>query len=163
MSSNSNNNTGILGIVDYLKSLAHQRLNMKMGAIAGAITGAIVFYINYEFGLLLAGFAFVKQFLFNFFMASYNTKLIERMVYSINKRWIAIFVGGFVPAFIATSMVYLLHWAGHTPEPWHSTYWQGLFNLPIFTMTAWLYCSGVAEKHPLLKRLFLTRTSKSCQ
>lgn len=144
----------------YIQHLAHHRFNMKMGALAGIITGSVVFYINYEFGLFNAGFAFVKQFLFNFFMASYNTKLVERLVYRIDKKWLSILVGGFVPAVIATGSVFLVHWIGQTPQAWHSTYWQGFFNLPIFTITAWMYCSGAAEKHPLLRRMFLTKTSK---
>jgi hypothetical protein len=133
---------------------------MKMGAIAGIVTGAIVFYINYDYGFLNAGFAFVKQFLFNFFMASYNTKLVERLVYRIDKRWVAIITAGFIPAIIATASVFVVHWVGQTPQAWHSTYWQGFFNLPIFLLTAWMYCTGVAENHPLLRRMFLTKSSR---
>lgn len=142
-----------------LRCLMHQRLNMKMGSLAGVITGSIVFCINYEFGLLHASLAFVKQFLFNFFMAAYNTKLIERLVYKIEKRWVAILIGGFLPALIATVTVFVVHWVGHTPEPFKSTYWQGLFNLPIFTLTAWMYCAGHAHKKGFLRKLFLTKSS----
>ncbi|MEA1874554.1 MAG: hypothetical protein U9N51_09040 [Bacteroidota bacterium] len=144
----------------YLQHLAHHRFNMKMGVIAGIITGSIVFYINYDFGILDAGFAFLKQFLFNFFMASYNIKLIERLVFRIRFKWLSILSGGLIPAIIATGIVFLVHWIGQTPEAWKSTYWQGFFNLPIFTITAWIYCSGAAEKYSFFKRILFTKTSK---
>lgn len=147
----------------YFSDLIHQRLNFKLGMLAGIITGSIVFYINYNFGLVLALFAFVKQFLFNFFMASYNGKLVERIVYGINKSWKAIFVGGLIPTVIATSSIYLVHLVGQTPEPWHSSYWQAFFNLPIFSFTALMYVKGYDKKFKFLRKLFVTRSSSSLE
>jgi len=144
----------------YFKHLVSHRFNMKMGAIAGIITGSIVFYINSDYGFFNAIFAFVKQFLFNFFMASYNVKLVERLVFRIKTKWLSIFIGGLIPAIIATGIVFLVHWIGQTPEAWKSTYWQGFFNLPIFTITAWIYCSGAAEKYAFFRRMLFTKTSK---
>lgn len=142
-----------------LKDIAHQRLNLKMGILAGTITGSIVLYINKDYGVFSASMAFMKQFAFNFFMASYNTKLIERMVYSVKSQVKAIIIGGLFPTIIAITMVFLIHWIGHTPEAWKSTYWQAFFNLPIFSATAWMYCSGLDRKYPLLRRLFVTKSS----
>ncbi len=141
--------------------LMHHRMNMKMGTLSGIVVGAIVFAINYKYGLFHSSLAFVKQFLFNFFMAAYNIKLIERLVSQIKEKWLAIFVGGFFPALIATLIVFLVHWLGQTPEPLRSTYWQGLFNLPLFTVIAWMYQSGQAHKKGFLRRFFLTKSSEN--
>ena len=138
---------------------AHRKFNVKMGTIAGIITGGIVFYINYDFGLLHAFFAFVKQFLFNFFMASYNTKLIERLVYSIKNPFLAVSSAGILPTILATSVVFSVHWVGHTPQAWESSYWQAFFNLPIFLMTALMYQTGLERKYKFLRLLFTTRSS----
>lgn len=145
----------------FLKSHFQKKFNIKMGSLAGIITGSIVFYINYDFGMAHALFAFFKQFLFNFFMASYNTKLIERIVYGIKSSWGAVIVGGIVPTIIATSVVFSVHWAGHTPEAWKSSYWQAFFNLPIFTLTALMYQKGIERKFRFLKMFFTTKTSYS--
>ena len=152
--------TTILSQLIYsLRELAFKRLNLKMGILAGSITGTIVLFINKEYGAFAASLAFVKQFLFNLFMASYNTKLIERMVFSIRSNTKAIIIGGCVPTIIATSVVFFIHWAGQTPNAWQSTYWQAFFNLPIFSLTAWMYCAGLDRKYPVLRRIFVTKTS----
>ena len=144
-----------------LKKITHQRFNIKMGTIAGLITGSIVFYINYKFGLAHAFFAFLKQFLFNFFMASYNTKLVERLVYGIKNSFLSVITAGIVPTIIATLVVFMIHYIGQTPQAWQSSYWQAFFNIPIFTITAIMYQTGYERKFKLLKSIFITKSSSN--
>jgi hypothetical protein len=139
---------------------AHRKFNIKMGAIAGVITGTIVFFINYDYGLFHAILAFVKQFMFNFFMASYNTKLIERLVYSIKNSFFAVAAAGILPTILATSVVFAVHWLGHTPQAWESSYWQAFFNLPIFLLTGLMYQTGIERRFKLLRVIFTTKSSR---
>ncbi|MDA3819340.1 MAG: hypothetical protein PF590_02575 [Candidatus Delongbacteria bacterium] len=151
-----------LGSKKYLHGIRdhfHRKFNIKIGIVAGIITGSIVFCINYEYGLAHAFFAFGKQFLFNFFMASYNTKLVERLVYGIRKSWLAIIAAGIVPTIFATSLVFLIHYFGQTPKAWQSSYWQAFFNLPIFTITALMYKTGFERRFRIIRTIFVTKSS----
>ncbi len=143
----------------FIRDHFHRKFNVKIGTLAGIITGTIVFCINYEYGLTHAFFAFAKQFLFNFFMASYNTKLVERLVYGIRKPWFAVITAGIVPTVVATSVVFLVHYIGQTPKAWQSSYWQAFFNIPIFTVTALMYQTGFERRFFLIRKIFVTRSS----
>ncbi|MGM0650390.1 MAG: hypothetical protein ACQES1_07790 [Bacteroidota bacterium] len=93
-------------------------------------------------------------------MASYNTKLVERLVYGIRKPWVAVITAGIVPTVVATGVVFMVHFIGQTPRPWDSSYWQAFFNIPIFTITALMYQTGFERRFSIFRAIFVTKSSE---
>ncbi len=122
-----------------LKYYFNKYINLKMGILSGIITGSVVFIINIDHGFWPAFASFWKQFIFNVFMAGYNTKSCERIADAINSNFIAIPVASIIPSLQAFVILFAIHYFGHTPEPLGSTLWQLFANLMFFFFLTLIY------------------------
>ena len=124
-----------------------QKVNVKMGVIAGFVTGSIVYYINYKHGHMVALSAFTKQFAYNFCMAGVNVGLCERLAKEIKRTWMAILLATIVPTAVAFVGVYSVHYFLHTPNPFANTIWQAGINTIIFFVTGLAYHKELERKY----------------
>jgi hypothetical protein len=101
--------------------------------------GSIVFFINIEHGFLPAFGSFLKQLLFNLFMAGYNTRTCEKLAKSISNKLIGLVAASIIPTLQAFLILYAIHYFGATPKPIESTYWQAIGNVFFFLIMALMY------------------------
>lgn len=129
------------GIINLKKAYAFSKkhINYRMGSIAGLIGGGIVGWINWDYGLWQAGFAGVKQYFYNLFIAGYNVKTCEKLASCIDNRWLAYVAGICIPTAQAFAVVYAIHKFGNTPRPFDSTIWQVYVNAPTFAVLSRYY------------------------
>lgn len=119
----------------------NKHMNFLVGTVAGITTGLIVFFINYSHGFYPALNSFFKQFAFNFLMGGFNTRMCEKLARSIEQKFWNLFTSTIVPTIMAFSVLFAIHYFGHTPKPGASTFWQFGANLIIFFCTALYYRS----------------------
>lgn len=137
----------------------NRHFNFKMGALAGICTGSIVFMINIKYGFMIAFFAFGKQFFYNFFMASYNTKICEKLSKNISNRILAPILWTLIPTSLAFVIIYSVHYFLNTPNPLASTLWQAFSNLFIFFFTGLIFREGLEKKYKWLQ-IFLVSNKR---
>jgi len=135
----------------------HKQVNVKMGIIAGLVTGSVVYYINYKHGYMVALSAFSKQFMYNFFMAGFNVSLCERLAKSIKNRWAAIILASIVPTVIGFTGIFSVHYFLHTPNPLANTLWQAYGNFIIFFITGLAYHKDLERKYKWVRILISSK------
>ena len=128
-------------------------VNFKMGALAGIVTGSIVFVININFGFWLAIASFSKQFVFNLIMAGYNTRSCEKIARYFSNKSISVVLASLIPTIQAFIILYSVHYFGGTPKPMHSTAWQILPNLIFFFVMALIYRNVLKIINPSIHNL----------
>ncbi len=96
-------------------------INLKTGLIGALIMGAIVFYINKEFGWSLASIAALKQAFYTLLFGGAVIKMCETIAVRIEKKWLGIILGALASSIITISIVFLIHNLKGTPLPFQST------------------------------------------
>jgi fructose-specific phosphotransferase system IIC component len=91
-----------------------------MGLAGALFLGTIVFFINYDHGVVNGLIAASKQAIYTFFVGGFITRLCENIA-TIKKSFAAIFLAVFIPSIIAVSLTYIIHSIKGTPEPFNST------------------------------------------
>ena len=92
----------------------------KMGLAGALFLGTIVFFINYDHGIVNGLIAALKQALYTFFVGGFITRLCENIA-TVSKNLSAIFLAVFIPSIIAVVLTYIVHSIKGTPEPLNST------------------------------------------
>lgn len=134
-----------------------KQVNIKMGVIAGLVTGSIVYYINFHHGHMVALSAFAKQFAYNFCMAGVNAGLCERLAKEIKRTWRAILLATIVPTVVAFAGVYSVHYFLNTPNPFANTIWQAGLNTIIFFVTGLAYRKELERKYKWVRLLISSK------
>lgn len=136
-----------------LWSFFNKHINIKMGVLSGIITGSIVFAININHGFWPAFASFWKQFVFNVFMAGYNTKTCEKLAKYITDNTLSLIGASIIPTIQAFIILYAIHYFGKTPEPMASTLWQAIINLFFFLFMALFYREVIHIKSPSFNKI----------
>lgn len=134
--------------IKYCFNFLNKHINFKMGALSGFITGSIVFGINIGFGFWPAFASLCKQFVFNLFMAGYNTRSCEKLAKYIKHNTTSLILGSAIPTLQAFLILFAIHYFGGTPKPMASTLWQVPFNLLIFLCFTLIYRNIINIKKP---------------
>ena len=92
----------------------------KMGLAGALFLGTIVFFINYDHGMINGLIAALKQGLYTFFIGGFITRLCENIA-TISKKITAVLLAVFIPSIIAIALTFFLHSLKGTPEPLNST------------------------------------------
>jgi len=124
-----------------------------MGALSGIVTGSIVFAININFGFWPALASFSKQFVFNLFMAGYNTRSCEKIARYFTNKSLSVIVATIVPTLQAFIVLYSIHYFGETPKPMESTAWQIFPNLVFFLVMGLIYRNIIKVINPSIHSL----------
>ena len=138
----------------------YNRINFKLGVIAGIITGTIVGYINFHHGLYEAIGAFSRQFLFNLLMGGYTGQLCQRLALRFQNKWKALPLATLIPTLVAFIGVFSVHYYLGTPEPVDSTIWQVYANLCVFFSMGLVFHEQLQEKYKWINLVFGNRTIK---
>jgi hypothetical protein len=93
----------------------------KMGFAGAFVMGAIVFYINSDYGFTAGLIAGLKQSIYTFFMASINMKVCENIAIRYKNVKLSIFLAVFVGTIMTVVGTYIVHSLKGTPEPIAST------------------------------------------
>ncbi len=102
-------------------NLGHNKLfDPKMGLAGALFLGTIVFFINYDHGILNGLIAASKQALYTFFVGGFITRLCENIA-TLKNSFYAIFLAVLIPSIIAITLTFILHSIKGTPEPFNST------------------------------------------
>lgn len=121
-------------------------INFKMGTLSGLFTGSVVFFINFNHGLMPGLLSFGKQFIFNLLMAGYNSKTCEKIANKFNHTGLSLFLATIIPTIQAFAVLYAVHYFGGTPKPMESTLWQAFANLGVFFILGYTYQNGQESK-----------------
>lgn len=92
----------------------------KMGLAGALFLGTIVFFINYDHGIINGLIAALKQAFYTFFVGGFITRLCENIA-TISKKFTAVLMAVILPSVIAIALTYLVHSLKGTPEPFNST------------------------------------------
>lgn len=102
-------------------NLGHNKLfDPKMGLAGALLLGTIVFFINYDHGIVNGLIAASKQALYTFFVGGFITRLCENMA-TIKDNFTALFLAVLIPSIIAVTLTFIVHSIKGTPEPFNST------------------------------------------
>lgn len=102
-------------------SLGNNKLfDPRMGLAGALFLGTIVFFINYDHGIVNGLIAASKQALYTFFVGGFITRLCENIA-TIKNSFSAIFLAVLVPSILAITLTYFVHSIKGTPEPFNST------------------------------------------
>mgnify|MGYP000008426864 CR=1 FL=1 len=93
----------------------------KMGLIGALVLATIVFAINYDEGLKLAGTAALKQGSYTFFAGGFMMRLVENLSIKWDDKYVSYGISVLVATVIAVSLTYGLHSLKGTPKPLLST------------------------------------------
>ena len=89
--------------------------------IAASIMASVVTYINYDHGWMAASVAGLKQFAYTFLFGGMIIKGLEKVVTTIQHKYIAIITATITCALVAVIAVFILHTLRGTPKPFEST------------------------------------------
>ena len=118
-------------------------LDIRMGILGALSMGTIVYFINYDHGLILGLTAASKQALYTFFFGALFVKMAENIAVLSSDRIKACVTGGTIPSMLTSILTYLLHAIKGTPEPFNSTL-PTLF-LSLISFTIWAYLKHRSE------------------
>ncbi len=96
-------------------------IDYKIGTLAGALMGSVVFVINYDAGIFGATTAGLKQGAYTFLLGGALTKVCERLSTEIETKYLARILGVGIPTVITIGATYFVHTLKGTPEPFDST------------------------------------------
>ncbi len=116
----------------------------KMGAVGAVILGTVVFFINYDHGIIWGITAALKQSAFTFFIGGTLTRLCENLASAIKKEYLAILAAVAIPTTISLMLTYTVHSLKGTPEPLNST-------IPTLMMAPWGFLWWALRKRKQLK------------
>ena len=116
----------------------------KMGLIGAAILGTVVFFINYDHGIIWGVTAAAKQGIYTFFVGGTITRLCENIASAIKSDRTAIIAAVVVPTTISLILTYAVHSLKGTPEPLNST-------IPTLLMAPWGFLWWALRKRKQLK------------
>ena len=118
----------------------------KMGAVGALILGTVVFFINYDHGIIWGITAALKQGAYTFFVGGTLTRLCENLASTIKKEAMAILAAVAIPTIISLILTYTVHSLKGTPEPLNST-------IPTLLMAPWGFLWWARRKRKQLKTL----------
>jgi ABC-type dipeptide/oligopeptide/nickel transport system permease subunit len=103
-------------------ALGHNKFfDLKMGLISGLAMGTIVFFINWDYGLLAGLVAALKQGVYTFLAGGIMMRMTENIASRFSTDIVAILLAVLIPTTIAITLTYILHSLKGTPEPLNST------------------------------------------
>ena len=108
--------------------------DIKTGAAGAVVMGAIVYYVNHEYGVDEASIAAAKQGLYSFFAGGTVMKACENLATGIKNGKIARTASLLIPSVATVGLTYLLHKAKGTPEPLNSTIPTMILGPPAFAI-----------------------------
>ncbi len=92
-----------------------------MGLAGGTFMATIVFFINFDHGIVPGLIAASKQGLYTFLAGGAMMRICENLASYFSSDAIALLLAVLVPGIIAVSLTYLVHSLKGTPEPFNST------------------------------------------
>ena len=110
-------------------------VDLKMGTAGALVMGAIVYYINSEYGFYPALIAGLKQSVYTFFMASINMKICENIAIRYKNQQVSIALAVIVASIATIGATFLVHSLKGTPEPLASTIPTVILSPP--TLLVW--------------------------
>lgn len=113
-------------------------LDIRMGIIGAVSMGLIVYFINYDHGVVAGLIAASKQGLYTFFFGALFVRMSENISSSITPRKKAVLLGGIIPALLTSALTYVLHAIKGTPEPFNSTVPTMILSLMSFSTWSYL-------------------------
>ncbi len=113
-------------------------LDIRMGLLGALAMGTIVYFINFDHGVLPGLTAALKQGLYTFFFGALFVRMSENIASGIPQRSKAVILGGIVPALLTSALTYVLHAIKGTPEPFHSTVPTMVTSIVSFSLWAYL-------------------------
>ncbi len=116
----------------------------KMGLAGALILGTVVFFINYDHGVIWGITAALKQGAYTFLVGGTLTRLCENLASAIKKEYLALFTAVAVPTTISLILTYTVHSLKGTPEPLNST-------IPTLLMAPWGFLWWARRKRKQLK------------
>ncbi|MBC8343145.1 MAG: hypothetical protein H8E61_04110 [Bacteroidetes bacterium] len=125
--------------------------------MAGILSGSVVYFINYKYGYMIALFAFLKQFAYNFFMGGFNAGICEKLAKSIKPVWLALVLASIIPAGISFAAIYSIHHYLQTPNPIASTWWQAYGNFFVFFVTGLAFHKELEVKYKWIRILISSK------
>ena len=108
-------------VLEKFRSTFTKVIDVKMGLIGAIFMGVIVFYINADYGPLLASTAALKQAFYTFFIGGLILKILEAIVMGIHNKTLAYICAVISATLITVGLVYLVHSLKGTPKPFEST------------------------------------------
>jgi len=108
-----------------------------MGLLGAVFMGILVYLINIDYGVLPALLAAGRQAMYTFFFGALFVRMAENIAINKEDRFLAIFLGGIVPALLTTLLTYCLHAFRGTPEPFYSSI--PTFLLGSMSFSTWSY------------------------
>lgn len=123
-----------MSIKGILKRAWDEVINAKLGLLSFTINFAIVYWVNSEFGFLLASISAFKDGLGKFFLGGFFGRISERFS-EIRNPFLAYPLGSVVPTVMAYSFFFLMHYFTATPEPFRSTIYPMAVSMFISTPT----------------------------
>jgi hypothetical protein len=112
-------------------------LDIRMGLLGAVFMGVLVSLINIDYGLWPALLAAGRQAMYTFFFGALFVRMAENIAINKEERYLAIFLGGFIPALLTTILTYCLHAFRGTPEPLYSSI--PTFLLGLMSFSTWSY------------------------
>ena len=125
----------------------------RMGLAGAIVLGTIVFFINYDHGIIQALTATAKQTIYTLLAGGLMMRLTENIASSYSKNWLAIFLATIIPSFTAITLTYGVHTLKGTPEPFNST-------IPTIIMAPFGFLWWALRKRKQLKSLSLSPQNK---
>lgn len=92
-----------------------------MGFGGGLFLALIVFFINYDYGLIEALVAALKQGLYTFLAGGTMMRISENLSIRFHNAMVSIFLAVIIPTILAVIFTFIIHSAKGTPEPFNST------------------------------------------
>ncbi len=135
----------VSGIRYYFKTY----INVRMGLLSGIFLGAVVAYINREYGFFPALIAGLKQGAYTFLFGGSIIKLCEYLATryeSSIKSWL---LGALIPTAITLSAILIVHHLRGTPRPLASVLPTLLLAPPGFIYLAWNFRRKLGKRSSL--------------
>ena len=128
-------------------ALGHNKyFDPKMGLAGALVMGTIVFFINWDHGIVPGLTAALKQATYTFFAGGIMIRMTENIAAYFTNDFISIFLAVLTPTLIAVTLTYLLHSLKGTPEPVNST-------IPTLLMAPWGFLWWALRKRRQLKTI----------
>ena len=126
-------------------ALGHNKyFDPKMGLAGALVMGTIVFFINWDHGIVPGLTAALKQATYTFFAGGIMMRITENIAAYFRNDFVSIFLAVLTPTLIAVTLTYTLHSLKGTPEPINST-------IPTLLMAPWGFLWWAVRKRKQLK------------
>ena len=117
-----------------------------MGLIGAIVMGTIVFFINFDHGIVPGLTAALKQAVYTFLAGGTMMRITENIASYFNRDLPSIFFAVLTPTLIAVTLTYILHSIKGTPEPINST-------IPTIILAPWGFLWWAMRKRRQLKAI----------